>query len=143
RSDGSRPPGAAALHELVPRLPPQSSSVRARPRRHHEDVRRRRLVQGVGARHVQGRRRPDRQERTQVDPTHPLLRVPPMSKRLPYPVIKDRSGQKWWRSLKERDESPEFMDALSREFPDGAAEPPEGVSRRTFFKIGGAAMALA
>src|SRR5262245_18973798 len=66
-----------------------------------------------------------------------------MSKRLPYPKFESRHGDRYWRSLRERDESPEFEEALAREFPPGAAEPPEVVSRRDFFRVMGASMALA
>ena len=65
-----------------------------------------------------------------------------MSKRLPYPKFQGPSDT-YWRSLREAADSPELHDALEREFPDGAAVPPDGVSRRDFFKYMGASMALA
>jgi len=66
-----------------------------------------------------------------------------MSKRLPYPKLEASTGEKYWRSLREEADAPDFQDALLREFPDGASEPPEGVSRRDFFRYMGASMALA
>src|SRR5215831_18641365 len=66
-----------------------------------------------------------------------------MSKRLPYPKFEAATGAKYWRSLREQAESPEFQEAILREFPEGASQPPEGVSRRDFFKYMGASMALA
>jgi molybdopterin-containing oxidoreductase family iron-sulfur binding subunit len=66
-----------------------------------------------------------------------------MSKRLPYPSLDAARNAVYWRSLRELDQSPDFQEALLREFPDGAAEPPDGVSRRDFFRVMGASMALA
>ncbi len=64
-------------------------------------------------------------------------------KRQPYPKALNATGEAYWRSLRERDESPEFQALLAREFPDGAADPPDGVSRRDFFRVMGASFALA
>jgi len=64
-------------------------------------------------------------------------------KRAPYPIQQpDTSGKTYWRSLDELAESPAFAEGLLREFPDGASEPPQGPSRRTFLSIMGASMAL-
>lgn len=64
-------------------------------------------------------------------------------KRAPYPIQQpDTSGKTYWRSLDELNESPAFAEGLLREFPDGAAEPPQGTNRRTFLGIMGASMAL-
>jgi len=54
------------------------------------------------------------------------------------------TGKKYWRSLAELSETPEFRDWLEREFPAGAAEL-NGAdwSRRDFLKLMGASMALA
>ncbi len=55
-----------------------------------------------------------------------------------------QTGRKYWRSLNEYAETPEFQDWLSREFPPGAAEfEAGGVSRRSFIKLMSASMALA
>ena len=48
-------------------------------------------------------------------------------------------GRQKWRSLEEL----ESRRLPSPEFPEGAAEPPEGVSRRSFLQVLGASMALA
>ncbi len=54
------------------------------------------------------------------------------------------TGKKYWRSLGQRENSPEFRGWLEREFPQGAAEFDGGdVSRRNFVQLMGASMALA
>ena len=54
------------------------------------------------------------------------------------------TGRKYWRSLDEAANTPEFQERLRQEFPQGAAEfDAGGVSRRDFMKIMGASMALA
>ena len=52
-------------------------------------------------------------------------------------------GQQYWRSLDEVAETPEFKEMLHREFPDGASEWEDGVSRRSFLKMAAASLALA
>jgi molybdopterin-containing oxidoreductase family iron-sulfur binding subunit len=64
-----------------------------------------------------------------------------MSKRQPYPKFEGPKAEQFWLSL--RADSPELQEELEREFPDGASEPPEGVSRRDFFRVMGASFALA
>jgi molybdopterin-containing oxidoreductase family iron-sulfur binding subunit len=64
-------------------------------------------------------------------------------KRQPYPKFDSPDGKRWWQSLRELEGSPELQAELVREFPDGAAEPPDGVSRRTFFRLAGASFAMA
>src|ERR1700722_14847780 len=54
-----------------------------------------------------------------------------------------QSGPEYWRSLEELAGSPDFQDALHREFPKGASEWIDSVSRRGFLKVMGASMALA
>jgi MoCo/4Fe-4S cofactor protein with predicted Tat translocation signal len=56
---------------------------------------------------------------------------------------KDASGPEYWRSLEELAGSPAFQEALHREFPKGASEWVDSVSRRGFLKVMGASMALA
>ncbi|WP_437621081.1 TAT-variant-translocated molybdopterin oxidoreductase [Sorangium sp. So ce1151] len=66
-------------------------------------------------------------------------------KRTPLPLAQDLSGKTYWRSLNELAGSPDFIDALGREFPPGAIEPPadgDGVGRRTFLSLMGASLAL-
>ncbi len=64
-------------------------------------------------------------------------------KRQPYPKFESQDGKQWWQSLRELEGSPELQAELLREFPEGAAEPPDGVSRRTFFRLAGATFAMA
>src|SRR5271155_5015358 len=53
------------------------------------------------------------------------------------------SGPEYWRSLEELAGNPAFQEALHREFPKGASEWVDSVSRRGFLKVMGASMALA
>jgi len=52
-------------------------------------------------------------------------------------------GQQYWRSLEEVAQTPEFKAMLQREFPAGASEWWDGVSRRSFLKLAAASLALA
>src|ERR1051326_2099938 len=52
-------------------------------------------------------------------------------------------GQDYWRSLEEIADSNEFREMVHREFPPGASEWWDGVSRRSFLKMAAATMALA
>jgi molybdopterin-containing oxidoreductase family iron-sulfur binding subunit len=49
----------------------------------------------------------------------------------------------YWRSLAEIERRPEFRDFLEREFPKGASELPEGLSRRDMMMLLGASLSLA
>jgi MoCo/4Fe-4S cofactor protein with predicted Tat translocation signal len=49
----------------------------------------------------------------------------------------------YWRSLGELDESPESRAFLEREFPQGASELPDGITRRDMMMLLGASMSLA
>ncbi len=60
----------------------------------------------------------------------------------PEPTADDLVGPKYWKSLDDLADSPNFRTWLEREFPQGAAEI-EGVDRRNFMKIMGASFALA
>jgi len=54
------------------------------------------------------------------------------------------TGKRYWRSLGELSDTPEFREWLEREFPTGAAELKDDEwSRRSFLKLMGASMALA
>src|SRR5579884_2280882 len=53
------------------------------------------------------------------------------------------SGPEYWRSLEELANTPEFLERLHREFPKGASEWLEPVSRRGFLSLMGASLALA
>jgi molybdopterin-containing oxidoreductase family iron-sulfur binding subunit len=49
----------------------------------------------------------------------------------------------YWRSLAEVEQHPEFRASLEREFPEGASELPEGITRRDMMMLVGASMSLA
>ena len=52
-------------------------------------------------------------------------------------------GQEYWRSLEELAGSEEFSEMMHREFPPGASEWWDGLSRRNFLKMAAASLALA
>jgi molybdopterin-containing oxidoreductase family iron-sulfur binding subunit len=54
-----------------------------------------------------------------------------------------RTGKKYWRSLEELADTPEFRELVAREFPQQAEGWNDPVERRTFLKIMGASLALA
>jgi molybdopterin-containing oxidoreductase family iron-sulfur binding subunit len=66
-----------------------------------------------------------------------------MSKRPEYTFAKDQSGKLYWKSLKELDGDPAVEASRPVEFPAGVTEPPDGVSRREFWNLMGAATAMA
>jgi molybdopterin-containing oxidoreductase family iron-sulfur binding subunit len=49
----------------------------------------------------------------------------------------------YWRSLAQIEDLPEYRNALEREFPEGASELPEGVTRREMMMLLGASLSLA
>ncbi len=49
----------------------------------------------------------------------------------------------YWRSLAQIEDRPEFRVALEREFPEGASELPDGVTRRDMMMLVGASLSLA
>jgi molybdopterin-containing oxidoreductase family iron-sulfur binding subunit len=49
----------------------------------------------------------------------------------------------YWRSLAQIEDRPEFRAALEREFPTGASELPEGITRRDMMMLVGASLSLA
>jgi MoCo/4Fe-4S cofactor protein with predicted Tat translocation signal len=57
--------------------------------------------------------------------------------------IKLTTGPEYWRSLEELAGTPEFQEMLHREFPKGASEWVDAVSRRGFLQLMGASLALA
>jgi MoCo/4Fe-4S cofactor protein with predicted Tat translocation signal len=57
--------------------------------------------------------------------------------------IAQTTGPQYWRSLEELAGSPAFQEMLHREFPKGASEWVESVSRRGFLQLMGASLALA
>ncbi len=67
-----------------------------------------------------------------------------MSKRVFNHPPETGTGKKYWRSIGQLSETPEFRGWLEREFPQGAAEfESSDVSRRNFLQLMGASMALA
>ena len=57
--------------------------------------------------------------------------------------IAGTKGPEYWRSLEELAGSPDFQEMLHREFPKGASEWLDEVSRRGFLKLMGASLAMA
>src|SRR6266851_3824595 len=57
--------------------------------------------------------------------------------------LTETKGPEYWRSLEELAGSPEFRDMLHREFPKGASEWLDSVSRRGFLQLMGASLAMA
>jgi molybdopterin-containing oxidoreductase family iron-sulfur binding subunit len=66
-----------------------------------------------------------------------------MSKRIFQHPQETETGRKYWRSLGQIAQTPEFKGWLEREFPAGAAELNNDTSRRTFMKYMAASAALA
>jgi MoCo/4Fe-4S cofactor protein with predicted Tat translocation signal len=58
-------------------------------------------------------------------------------------ALKDKKGKKYWRSLDELADTPEFHLMMEQEFPGQASEWVDSVSRRGFLKLMGASMAMA
>src|SRR5579875_2890616 len=54
-----------------------------------------------------------------------------------------QKGKKFWRSIDELAETPEFGELVAKEFPSQASEWVDPVSRRGFLKVMGASLALA
>ncbi len=67
-----------------------------------------------------------------------------MSKRVFHHPPASATGRKYWRSIGQLDDTPEFRQWVEREFPQGASELEGGqVSRRSFLQLMGASTALA
>jgi MoCo/4Fe-4S cofactor protein with predicted Tat translocation signal len=65
-------------------------------------------------------------------------------KRAPRPKPEEPlTGKKYWRSLEEELDSPEFQEWVEREFPEGTVEMSDPISRRKFLTIMGASFLLA
>ena len=64
-------------------------------------------------------------------------------KTIPPPCPEPESGRKYWRSLDQLADAPEFRQWMEREFPAGATDEMDGVSRRHFVKIMSASFMLA
>src|ERR1700733_13461434 len=57
--------------------------------------------------------------------------------------LAETKGPEYWRSLEELAGSPEFREMMHREFPKGASEWLDAVSRRGFLQLMGASLAMA
>lgn len=57
--------------------------------------------------------------------------------------LKNLQGKDYWRSLDQIADTPEFRKFLEREFPEGASEIKNPLTRRTFLSLMGASIALA
>lgn len=57
--------------------------------------------------------------------------------------LQQQPGKKFWRSLEELADTPEFQELMQREFPAQAAVWPEALNRRQFLTLMGASLALA
>ena len=75
---------------------------------------------------------------------HEAKNVPtPMTLERVRQELKGVKGKRFWRSVDELADTPEFQAAVEREFPAAAQEWVDPVSRRGFLKLMGASMALA
>src|SRR5947209_3127217 len=74
----------------------------------------------------------------QLQATRPALDLETVRAR-----IAETKGPEFWRSLEELAGSSEFQEMMHREFPKGASEWLDGVSRRGFLKLMSASLALA
>jgi MoCo/4Fe-4S cofactor protein with predicted Tat translocation signal len=74
-----------------------------------------------------------------------LVRIEP--KKLTLEQVREKlagqKGKRYWRSIDELAETPEFAEMVAKEFPSRASEWIDPVSRRSFLKVMGASMALA
>lgn len=80
-----------------------------------------------------------------LDQCHSTVGEKPASPQKPRAVKHERvgvTGRKYWRSLDDQADAPEFREFLEREFPTDASRLLES-SRRTFLKVMGASVALA
>jgi MoCo/4Fe-4S cofactor protein with predicted Tat translocation signal len=66
-----------------------------------------------------------------------------MSKTIPRPCLEPETGPQYWRSLEHLAGTPEFRQWVEREFPSGASELADPVTRRHFVRIMSASFLLA
>src|SRR5256885_2595023 len=75
--------------------------------------------------------------------------MPSQDRHINFALLRDRlqekreGGKKFWRSLEEIADTPEFHEFVEREYPQHAEEWNDPFSRRTFIKLMGASLALA
>jgi MoCo/4Fe-4S cofactor protein with predicted Tat translocation signal len=85
-------------------------------------------------------------KRDDVCPSHTKLDLNSVREKIDFATAHDKAektGPEYWRSLEELAGSEEFQSALHREFPKGASEWLDSVSRRGFLKVMGASLGLA
>jgi len=85
-------------------------------------------------------------KREDVCPSHGKLDLSSVRAKIEQATAHDaaeKTGPEYWRSLEELAGSEDFQDALHREFPKGASEWVDSVSRRGFLKVMGASLGLA
>jgi molybdopterin-containing oxidoreductase family iron-sulfur binding subunit len=88
---------------------------------------------------VNGAPQPSNSEPTTLEPTT----VAPMTLESVRRELIGTKGKRYWRSLDELANTPEFQAAVEREFPSAAQEWVDPVSRRGFLKLMSASLALA
>jgi MoCo/4Fe-4S cofactor protein with predicted Tat translocation signal len=84
--------------------------------------------------------------REDVCPSHGKLDLESVRAKIDQATAHDaaeKTGPEYWRSLEELAGSEDFQQALHREFPKGASEWVDSVSRRGFLKVMGASLGLA
>jgi len=85
-------------------------------------------------------------KREDVCPSHGKLDLDSVRAKIDQATAHDaaeKTGPEYWRSLEELAGSEDFQQALHREFPKGASEWVDSVSRRGFLKVMGASLGLA
>ncbi|MGI8735116.1 MAG: TAT-variant-translocated molybdopterin oxidoreductase [Pyrinomonadaceae bacterium] len=86
-------------------------------------------------------------ERTQgLPPVPPDIVAGLADRETPVPPVAggfSQDGKKYWRSLEEFADSPEFHEFVQREYPQHAEEWDDPIERRSFLKLMGASLALA
>jgi molybdopterin-containing oxidoreductase family iron-sulfur binding subunit len=80
---------------------------------------------------------------TEVVPFQSPVASKPMTLAQVRQELKAVKGKRYWRSVDELADSPEFQAAVEKEFPSSAQEWVDPVSRRGFLKLMGASLALA
>ncbi len=85
---------------------------------------------------------PDSRQNSRLEPVQEPMQEP-MTLVQVREKLKNAKGKRYWRSVDELADTPEFQAAVEREFPASAQEWVDPVSRRGFMKLMGASMALA
>jgi MoCo/4Fe-4S cofactor protein with predicted Tat translocation signal len=61
----------------------------------------------------------------------------------PRDAVPNKMNREYWRSQRQKEQDPAFLEVLHREFPEGASEPPDGMTRRDILTLLGASVSLA